>query len=276
MNSCIERYLDAAKVRGVDQRYHVVRSSSGQRRHVAFGKWAKRVIDERDVLLDFLSCEPIRIFLNRHRIDYGGGHYKWHFLDHDGKKVGCHSGYEALFVAYLKWNSMPFEYQKWIFARRPTRRDRRTRRLPMISGGGFAENARRWISISANGFGYLPDFYLPKSDEFVELKGWPPEAGQSAVVQYLKRKGYRIRIVEWKELRLLLGFPFLSYNTCLYRAKEEAKTPSLAFADPRWVKECLSAIPARSWRSWRPPAQKARVSGPNVAQRVRGLAARNL
>jgi len=249
MKPHIRRYLDSAERWLRNRHPHIVRSSADQCPTVPFGKWAKHLVSEKDVLLDFFSSEPIRIILNNIKVDpFDPKHYKWHFVDYDGEKKVCSSGYEALFATHLKSNSIPFEYQKWMFARRPTKSERCKRRLTLVSGGGFKENARRWFGITMNGFLYFPDFYLPQTNEFVELKGWPQEPGQADVVRYLQRRGYRIRVLMWEELRTLLGCPTLSYAACLYRAKQLVNPYFDAFANPDWVKKTLS-IPSRAWRS---------------------------
>ena len=262
MRPHIQRYL--ALYRN-SRRYHVVRSSADQHRCVPLGKWAKRVKDKQDHLLDFTTREPIRICLNSIGIGGNAGisRHRWYFVDDKGKKVRCGSGYEALFVVYLKWNAVPFEYQKWLFARTPTasRKFRKAylkKNPPVMRMGqttiGSSKKRRvvrmGWrppegmaVDIRISGILYVPDFYLPATDEFVEIKGWPVEPRQVAAVQYLRRKGYRIRVLEWKHLRELLGFPFLSYQTCLSRAQEVAPNPSRAFANPRWVKERLCDVP---------------------------------
>lgn len=228
-----------------------MRSSAHQCRPVPFGKWAKHLIDEEDVLLDFSSSEPIRVMLNNIKVGpFDPKRCKWHFVDYDGEMKVCSSGYEALFATHLKSNSIPFDYQKWIFVRRPTKNNRRKRRLTLISGGGFKENARRWYGVAVNGFHYCPDFYLPQTNEFVELKGWPQEPGQADVVRYLQRGGYRFRVLTWEELRILIGCPTLSYAACLYRAKTLVTPHCYAFADPNWVRKHLCAIPSGAWRSW--------------------------
>lgn len=242
MKSNIQHYLAAKTDRS--HRYHVVRSSISQCRRVPFGKWTARIEDELDVLLDFSATKPVEIYLksrfdknleNSKRLhpmmdvkDYLGQHARlgWYFLDNRSKKTPCCSGYEALFVAYLKWNNLPFEYQKWVISH----------------GSTMGTWARSWFNDNyrPNTFTYVPDFYLPVTDELVELKGWQsPGRTQAKAIPYLKRKGYRIRLLEWEHLRRLLGIS-VSYDTCLNRAKKDFSLPSRAFADPRWVKERLS------------------------------------
>jgi hypothetical protein len=241
----IQRYLDKVKARSSRHRYHVVRPSLDQYRRVPFATWAKRVNDESDVLLDFSSRQPIRIRLHTRGLDISSGHVHlgWHFLDKNSQRVACDSGYEALFVAYLKLKAIPFEYHRWKFSRGPTLlKSKRSPRI-LTSGAGF--RSRMTQSIQEYGFGYTPDFYLPATNEFTELKGWPAERIQDEAVRYLKRNGYHIRVLEWKHIRQLLQLPFRSYNTCLYRAKKDSKHPSYAFANTRWVKERLCEIPAR-------------------------------
>jgi hypothetical protein len=244
MKSYIRRYLDAEK--GDGRRYVVVRSSPDQyRRRVPFQRWAKHVVDQRDVLFDFSSREPIRIFLNHNRTDGRNG---WYFPDDQGKKVPCDSGYEALFAAYLKENDIPFDYQKWMFARAPIRKKNESRRERMRwwrCNKSLRAKMTEKINIRGSGFLRIPDFYLPVTDEFVELKGWPPIQLQIAAIRYLRRKGYPIRVLEWDNLRLLLGIR-LSYSGCVYRAKREATHPAPAFADPSWVKKYLSAPPVHA------------------------------
>ena len=258
----IQRYL--ALHRDSRRRYHVVRSSVGECWRVPFWRWAKRVKDKQDCLFDFTTREPIRIFLNSAGIGRGAGisQHAWYFVDNNGKKVRCGSGYEALFVAYLKLNTVPFEYQKWLFARAPTasRKFRKAylkKNPPVMRMGqttiiGSLKGRRvvplGWqppegVNIRVSGVLYVPDFYLPVTDEFVEIKGWPIEPRQVAAVQYLRRMGYRIRVLEWDQLRELLGFPFLSYQTCLNRARASPLGPSRAFANQHWVKERLCNVP---------------------------------
>jgi len=251
LKSYIQRYLDAAKARGSRRRYYVVRSSADQYRRVPFAKWAKRVRDRWDVLLDFSTREPIRIYLNYIKSGHGGRHGSrlgWRFLDMHGRPVPCSSSYEALFVAYLKWNRLPFEYQKWMFARTPRigrKEKERVRKMWDREDISWDQIRTYYAERRDNGFLYFPDFYLPTTDEFIEIKGWPVYPRQSRAIRCLKRLGYRIRVLEWKHLRELLGLPFLSYTTCLYRAKKDAIDPAHAFANPRWVKERLGAVPAR-------------------------------
>lgn len=249
--SYIRRYL-AAKT-DHSHRYHVVRSSFDQSRRVPFGKWTARIKDKLDVLLDFSSPEPIRIFMANHSpanvVGFYGNYdrHGWYFVDGRGRKVPCCSGYEPLFVAYLKWNDMPFEYQKWEIGHAPTRYKKRMHgeefwKKFMQSDLDYRTFIKRH-GVRHNGFSCVFDFYLPAADEFVELKGWPPHLTQAEALRYLKRKGYCIRVLKWEQLRQLLGIS-VSYATCLNRARKDFSQPSRAFADPRWIKERLSGAQA--------------------------------
>lgn len=232
----IQHYLDAA--RGDGRRYLVARSSPDQYRHrVPFRRWANRVVGPSDVLLDFTSREPIRICLS-HRT---AGRGDWYFLDGRGKKVSCDSGYEALYAMYLKENRIPFVYQKWMFARTPIRKKKESLRERMRwwrCNKSLRTLMTEKINLRKSGFLRIPDFYLPATDEFVELKGWPPIQLQIAATRYLQRKGYPIRVLEWNDLRLLLGIR-LSYSACVTHANRDAVHPARAFANSSWVKKHL-------------------------------------
>lgn len=251
----IRRYLDALED---DQwrRYRVVRSSPKNPRRAPFGEWRRNLKCERDVLLDFSTQDPIRIYLNRHYLDPGASARGWYFTDKQGRKIRCCSGYEALFVAYLKWSGLPFEYQKWILAgghadRRALQKRKSQVFNFLMSRGIPFHRSTAWAEIKKqeSGFMYIPDFYLPATDEFVELKGWPSYPQQVRAIRRLRRVGYRITVLEWEDLRRLLGLPFLSYNTCIYRTKELGSKPATAFANPYWVKERLCAVPVRLWHA---------------------------
>ncbi len=247
----IQRYLDATKARRDRRfRYHVVRSSPDRR--VQFAKWAKSASDRWDVLLDFSTREPVRICLTHDAIINAGRHggrLGWRFSDTHGRTVPCASSYETLFVAYLKWNRLPFEYQKWMFMRTShvgRKEKERARKMWLRSEReDISDDQIRtyYAERRDGGFRYFPDFYLPATDEFIEIKGWPVHPRQSRAIRCLKRLGYCIHVLEWKHLRKLLGLPFLSYPPCLYRAKKDAIDPARAFANPDWVKERLGAVP---------------------------------
>lgn len=234
----IRRYLD--DVKGGVRRYHVVRSSAEQYRdRVPFRRWVEHVVGPEDVLLDFSSREPVRIFLNQTPGEHGG----WYFLDRQGRRVPCDSGYEALFALYLKENDIPFDYQKWAFARTPIRKKnepRRERERRWVCNKSFHTRMTEKINIRESGFLRIPDFYLPVTDEFIEVKGWPPIQLQIAATRYLRRKGYPIRVLEWEDIRQLLGIRF-SYSGCVYRAGRGTAHPAHSFADARWVKKHLAA-----------------------------------
>lgn len=65
--------------------------------------------------------------------------YKWYFIKNT-KKVYCKSSYEVLYANYLIINEINFEYEPKTFV--------------------LKENVR-----------YTPDFYLPKSNTYIEIKG---------------------------------------------------------------------------------------------------------
>ncbi len=251
MKPHVKQYLSKLRADQPYYRCHVVRSSPSVPRQVPFMKWAKGLKDERDVLLDFSTREPVRIHLNHHKA-LGPTARGWYFVDSRGRKMACCSGYEALFVAYLRWNNLPFVYQKWMFARTPTNEQplqKRKLKEWLWNRGISLHDSRAWVNLmrEENGFLYIPDFYLPTTNEFIELKGWRTSPGQIRAVRCLKRMGYRHRVLEWKDLREILGLPS-SYNSCLYRAKKFGAQPKSAFANPDWVRAHLCAAPAMPYR----------------------------
>lgn len=138
----------------------------------------------------------------------GHAHRGWYFIDNKKKRIPCCSGYEALFVVYLQSCNIPFDYQKWVFV-----------------------GPSKYNSL----FAYVPDFYLPKTDEFIELKGWPIDLKQAAAVRYLKRKGYNFKVIDWDKLRQLLNIHCTTYTGCLHRAERDFKNLYDAFTNTHWV-----------------------------------------
>lgn len=83
----------------------------------------------------------------------------------DGSFRSVRSSYEKHYIKYLKTNNIPFEYENKSFE---------------LSNGGI----------------YIPDFYLPDTDEYVEIKGYLSDE-QSAKYE-LFRKEYPD--IKWKML----------------------------------------------------------------------------
>ena len=157
---------------------------------------SKRLVSNRDVL---------RVF----RPTYGrikgktGSPYPWYFKNSKGKSELCRSGYEALFATYLTAHGIPFEY----------------------------ENLSLQITGKAH---YHADFFLTLQGEFVELKGRLQEDFQQHSIRLLKRKGFVIHVLFWKELRVLIGSPCKDYGTLLSRAKAAGQATEDYFASTDW------------------------------------------
>jgi hypothetical protein len=136
----------------------------------------------------------------------GSGKYSWYFLDSNGVRVPCRSGYEVLFATYLVSRSVPFEYEA----------------LALVVVGKAL---------------YIPDFFLPTKGEFVELKGWsgPKTANQEKAIAVLKRKGFVIHVLDWTGLCKSVHSPYLHYKSFYDAALSSKKRIEDFLAQGRWL-----------------------------------------
>ena len=166
----------------------------------------RRITIRRNALERWRKRAPIRIL--RYGVDYERSKdsvypYKWYFYDrYDGSRIDCHSGYEALFATYLNKKRIPFEFERWALVR-----------------------SKKWMM--------FPDFYLPKTNEFLELKGRPNKEHE-AIVRYLNNYGCKIEIMEWEKIRRTLKLPHKSYETYFRKAQSMNRRIEDMFADAEW------------------------------------------
>lgn len=120
--------------------------------------------------------------------------HQWYFNSND-KKTPCRSGYEVLFANYLMENNIKFIYEP----------------EPLIM---------------PNKSTYTPDFYLPKTNEYIELKGYIFSTKQLEKINYLKSK-YNIKIYFWDDIYNLCNLKYHSYTNY----KKRANKAGMSFAD---------------------------------------------
>lgn len=117
--------------------------------------------------------------------------YKWYFIK-ENKEIKCRSGYEVIYANYLIINNIPFEYEPKTFK-------------------------------LANGKRYTPDFYLPNTNEYIEIKG--SFKSNDIYNQFKKIEEFKthknLSILFWEDLFVLCELPFKSYSNYMKRAKKK-------------------------------------------------------
>ena len=111
----------------------------------------------------------------------------WYFIK-DGIKIICRSSYEVLYANYLMENGIQFEYEAKTFR--------------------LTDNTI-----------YTPDFYLPDSDLYIELKGqW--HGRQQEKVELFKKQ-YNIKVMQFNDVVKECGLKYKSLCTYKVHAKKK-------------------------------------------------------
>ena len=115
-----------------------------------------------------------RMAIQKRNHTYG---YSWYFIQ-NGEKVYCDSSYEVLYANYLMKNNIKFEYHT------------RTFMLSDITR-------------------YMPDFYLPEEDKYIEIKGkhWE-EIREDRVAICRDKYNVNINYVYWEDIKARDNIPY--------------------------------------------------------------------
>lgn len=100
--------------------------------------------------------------------------YGWYFY-HCGERIKCRSSYEVIFANYLIDSNIDFKYEPEIFELTSSMR-------------------------------YIPDFYLPHLNTYIEIKGW--EHGNQKKKRELFQKDHNLILYGWYELKRIAGLKF--------------------------------------------------------------------
>lgn len=108
--------------------------------------------------------------------------YNWYFIKNE-EKVHCRSGYEVIYANWLMKNDIDFEYEPKCFV---------------------LDNDKR----------YTPDFYLSKTDEWVEIKG-SFKVGNSHQKDNINifKINHNHKILFWNDIVCICNLPYKSYST---------------------------------------------------------------
>ncbi len=126
---------------------------------------------------------------------------KWYFIK-DNVRVPCRSGYEVLYANYLIDNNVNFEYEPKMF---------------------LLENSIR----------YTPDFYLPKENLYIEIKGY--DYGKQIEKRKIFSEKYPLVLIKWDELKSLLKLP-KRYNYYNRKAEQLKISPEDYLANKLYIK----------------------------------------
>lgn len=126
-----------------------------------------------------------RMAINKRNHTYG---YSWYFVK-NGEKIYCDSSYEVLYANYLMRNGIEFEYHTKTF---------------MLS------------DITR----YMPDFYLPKEDKYIETKGkfWE-EIREDKVAICREKYNIDIDYIYYDDIKKLDNIPYRQSGG-IFRAAE--------------------------------------------------------
>ena len=116
--------------------------------------------------------------------------YNWYFIK-DEQKVRCRSGYEVIYANWLMKNDIDFEYEPRCFK-------------------------------IGNGKRYTPDFYLVKTDEWIEIKGsFRIKNGKSQKEKIdIFSKTHNHIIMYWNDIVSICKLPYRAYRTYFSRANK--------------------------------------------------------
>jgi len=115
--------------------------------------------------------------------------YRWYFSHPVTKeKTYCRSSYEVLFANYLNKFAIPFEYEPKTFK-------------------------------LGKGIRYTPDFYLPKANLYIELKGNLGDHFQNGQMKKIKMMTEKVSILGWKDIAKYIGCDYSAGSGLLYNAK---------------------------------------------------------
>lgn len=101
---------------------------------------------------------------------HGARGYQWAFPK-DGRLLQMRSGFEIMYALYLEAQNIKWQYEPKIFILAPGKR-------------------------------YKPDFYLPDTDEWVEIKGVLTEPSREKVEMF-RKQGFKITLIFESELKRL-------------------------------------------------------------------------
>lgn len=110
--------------------------------------------------------------------------YNWYFL-HNGNKIRCRSGYEVIFANYLIESNISFHYEKIVLK-------------------------------TKSGLRYLPDFYLPETNMYIEIKGFFSQR-QSDKIDELAND-FSIKVLFWDDIVNICKLKYKCYSTFLRHA----------------------------------------------------------
>lgn len=128
--------------------------------------------------------------------------YNWYFILNDNK-IFCRSGFEVLYANYLINNNIDFLYEPDTL-------------------------------ITMNNSHYTPDFKLISTNEYIEIKGHIFSDLQQEKIHFLQKNGYKIKQIEWEELRKLCDLKFKSYNSYFKKAKKLGVPINQFFAEQNY------------------------------------------
>ena len=107
-----------------------------------------------------------------------GKNHKW-FLIENGVKKKARSGYEVIFSMIMNKQNIPFQYEPKEF-------------------------------VLQKGMRYTPDFYLPKTNEWVETKGFLKPIAVEKMNEF-RRQGNKLKLLELKELEKMFGCCYITF-----------------------------------------------------------------
>lgn len=105
--------------------------------------------------------------------------YKWHY-EKEGKKINMRSGFEVMFAMALDKEKVEWEYEPKVFKLQDDKR-------------------------------YIPDFYLPKQNKWVEIKGRFTEVSKEKIKEF-ENMGNNILVIFIKELEKRVGKSYYSFK----------------------------------------------------------------
>ena len=126
-----------------------------------------------------------RMMIDKRNHTYG---YNWYFVK-NGEKVYCDSSYEVMYANYLIRNNIEFEFHT------------RTFMLTDITR-------------------YMPDFYLPNEDKYIETKGsfWK-EIRDDKVSVCQEKYNINIEYMDYKDIKSLDNIPYTQSAGIIRAAK---------------------------------------------------------
>ena len=105
--------------------------------------------------------------------------YNWFFVQNN-KKVKMRSGYEVMYAKHLTQNNIEWQYEPKLFKLK-------------------------------DGMRYTPDFYLPESNEWIDVKGQITEK-HKLKHNLFKKAGHNLRLVFIEEIEFLSGERYVKFK----------------------------------------------------------------